>query len=158
MLINEKGRIFGLINIIDLIVIILIAFLAFGFFYHQKNTATAETRTATVKVICPYLRPEVAEQIHEGDQLMARGQLQPVYVKELRVEIGNTSAVNSEGKVVLQKHPFRKDVWLSLEGPISTTGDEIYMAGQEIRAGRKKYLVKTQLFEVEGEILEVDIH
>lgn len=157
-MIDDKGRLFGIINIIDLIVIVVIAIVAVGFFTRDKDTGVAQTPTATVKVLCPYMRPEVAEQIHEGDQLLARGQLQPVYVKELKVVTARDSDTRSDGELVLQEHPFRKDIYLTLEGPVSYTGAEINLAGQQVRAGLDKYIVKTQRFEAEGEILEVKIH
>jgi len=157
LIIDDKGRLFGLINIIDLAVLLLVVFVAFGFFYRDRDAGTAETRTAAVKVICPYLRPEVAAQIHEGDQLLARGQLQPVYVTELRVEKAKDMGTTSDGELLLQEHPFRKDVYLTLEGPVSQTGAELYMAGQQIRAGLEDYIVKTQFFEAKGEILEVRV-
>ena len=156
-MIDDKGRIFGLINIIDLVVLLIIFIVVGGLVLRNKNPEAVETSTATIKVICPYLRPEVAAQIKEGDQLLSRGQLQPVYVKELRVEDANDTAPDSTGRIVLQKHPFRKDVYLTIEGPVSNTGSELYMAGQQIRAGLSKYIVKTQLFEAEGEILEVNL-
>jgi len=155
--IDEKGRIFGLINIIDLIVLILVAVVAVGFFYRQQNPETVVTKTATVKVICPYLRPEVAQQLKEGDHLLARGQIQPAFIKELRVEKANDTAPDSTGTIILQKHPFRQDLYVTIEGPVSATGAELYLAGQQIRAGLDKYILKTQYFEAEAEILEVEI-
>lgn len=157
-MIDEKGRIFGLINVIDLLVLILILVLAGGYFYRSSSADVTQTQTATVKVLCPYLRAEVAEQIHEGDQLLARGQLQPVYVTEVKVVNAKDTEPDDQGKIILQDHPFRKDVYLTLEGPIAMTGAEINMAGQQVRAGMDKYTMKTQLFEVEGEILEVKIN
>jgi len=156
-MIDDKGRIFGLINIIDLVVILLVVILAFGYFYRNRTPDVTETHTATVKVICPYLRPEVAAQLHEGDHLLARGQIQPAYIKELTVEKANDTASDSSGKIILQKHPFRQDVFVTLEGPVSYTGAEIYMAGQQIRAGLDDYILKTQFFEATGEILEVNV-
>lgn len=157
-MIDEKGRLFGLINIIDLVVLLLILLLAGGYFYRQNQQAPAETYTATVKVLCPYLRPEVAEQIHQGDELVARGQVQPVRVTELRVLTARDSDTRADGELVLQQHPFRKDVYLTLEGPVSFTGAEVFLAGQPVRAGIDKYIFKTQTVEVEGEILSVDVH
>ncbi|MGS0763248.1 DUF4330 domain-containing protein [Syntrophomonas curvata] len=156
-MLDEKGRLFGFINIIDLLVLILILVVAAGFFYKHKNAAPVATHTARVKVICPYLRPEVAEQIHDGDQLLARGQLQPVYIKDVEIVTARDSDTRDDGTLVLQQHPFRKDVYLTLEGPVSYTGAEIYMAGQGIRAGLDKYILKTQVVEVTGEILEVEV-
>lgn len=156
-MLDEKGRLFGFINIIDLLVLILILVVAAGFFYKNKNAAPVATHTAKVKVICPYLRPEVAEQIHDGDQLLARGQIQPVYIKDVKIVTARDSDTRSDGTLVLQQHPFRKDVYLTLEGPVSYTGAEVYMAGQGIRAGLDKYIMKTQVVEVTGEILEVEI-
>ena len=156
-MIDEKGRLFGFINIIDLTVLILILVVALGFFYRHQNADPVVTNTATVKVICPYLRPEVAEQIHAGDQLLARGQLQPVSIKDVKVVTARDSDTRADGTMVLQQHPFRKDVYLTLEGPVSYTGAELYMAGQGIRAGLDKYILKTQVVEVTGEILEVEV-
>jgi len=152
---DEKGRLFGLINVIDLLVLILIVVLVGAYFYRTGTPEVTESLTAEVKVLCPYLRPEVAEQIHEGDQLLARGQLQSAYVKELRVENAKDSEPDDNGIIILQDHPFRKDVYLTLEGPITTNGAEVFLAGQQVRAGIDKYIMKTQLFEAEGEILEV---
>ena len=158
-MLDEKGRLFGFINIIDLLVLILILVVAAGFFYKHKNAAApVETHTAKVKVICPYLRPEVAEQIHDGDKLLARGQLQPVYIRDVEIVTARDSGTRDDGTLALQQHPFRKDVYLTLEGPISYTGAEIYMAGQGIRAGLDKYILKTQIVEVAGEILEVEVN
>jgi hypothetical protein len=156
-MIDDKGRLFGLINIIDLVVLILIVVIAGAYFYRNASSEPAATQTATVKVLCPYLRPEVAEQIKVGDQLLARGQLQPVYVKEVRVVNAKDTEPDDNGKIILQDHPFRKDVYLTLEGPVSATGAEIYLAGQQVRAGMDKYIMKTQFFEVQGEILEVTV-
>ncbi|MGI6452590.1 MAG: DUF4330 domain-containing protein [Syntrophomonadaceae bacterium] len=154
-MLDEKGRLFGLINIVDLAVVLLILVLAGGYFWSKRAPADTAVNTATIKVICPYLRPEVARQIHEGDQLLARGQIQPVFIKEIRVEPANDTASDAKGQIILQKHPFRQDVYLTIEGPIANTGGELYLAGQQIRAGLDKYIVKTQFFEAQGEILEV---
>lgn len=134
-MIDDKGRIFGLINVIDLVVLLIIFIVVGGLVLRNKNPEAVETRTATIKVICPYLRPEVAAQIKEGDQLLARGQLQPVYVKELRVEDANDTAPDSTGKIVLQKHPFRKDVYLTIEGPVSNTGQNCIWPASKLEPG-----------------------
>lgn len=154
-MIDSKGRLFGLINIIDLAILILLLVLVGAYFYRDRGATETSAPMATVKVLCPYLRPEVALQIHEGDQLLARGQLQPVFVKELRIEQARDSEPDAKGKIILQEHPFRKDVYLTLEGPVSINGAEIYLAGQQVRAGIDKYIMKTQYFEAEGEVLEV---
>ncbi|MGR6837144.1 DUF4330 domain-containing protein [Syntrophomonas erecta] len=156
-MIDDKGRLFGIINIIDLVVLLLIVVVALGYFYRDRNADPAVTRTAEVKVICPYVRPEVAEQIKVGDQLVARGQVQPVKVTELRIETARDTDTRADGELILQKHPFRKDIYLTLEGPISNTGAELYLAGQQVRAGLDKFIVKTEIFEVQGEILEIKI-
>lgn len=158
MIIDDKGRLFGWINVIDLAILVLIVLVAGGYFYRQNNEAVTEQPTVTVKVLCPYLRPEVAEQIHKGDQLLARGQLQPVYVTELTVTKARDTEPDDRGIIILQDHPFRKDVYLTLEGPGTVNGAEVYVAGQQVRAGMDKYIMKTQWFEVEGEILEVTLH
>jgi hypothetical protein len=157
-MIDDKGRLFGLINVIDLIVILLVVALAGGFLWSKRDTGPVTVQTATVKVICPYVRPEVAEQLKVGDQLMARGQLQPVYVTELTVVTARDTGTAASGELMLQQHPFRQDMYITLEGPISFTGSEIYMAGQQIRAGLDKYTMKTQKFEVLGEILGIEIN
>lgn len=157
-MIDEKGRLFGLINIIDLVILAIVIILAGTYFYRSAGSEPEAAQTATVKIICPYLRPEVAEQIHSGDQLLARGQLQPAYVKEVRVENAKDTEPDDNGRIILQDHPFRKDVFLTLEGPAVMTGGEVYLVGQQVRAGIDNYIMKTQYFEAQGEILEVTIN
>ena len=156
-MIDDKGRLFGLINIIDLAVVLIVIVLVAGYFWTKRETGPVQVQTAAVKVLCPYVRPEVAEQLQVGDQLMARGQLQPVYVTELTVVTARDTGTAADGELVLQQHPFRQDMYITLEGPISYTGAEIYMAGQQIRAGLDKYIMKTQIFEAQGEILGIEI-
>lgn len=158
MIIDDKGRLFGWINVIDLVILILIVVVAGGYFYRQSHETVTEQPVATVKVLCPYLRPEVAAQVHEGDQLLARGQLQPVYITEATVTNARDTEPDDRGIIILQDHPFRKDVYLTLEGPAAVNGAEVSLAGQQVRAGMDKYIMKTQWFEVEGEILEVTLH
>lgn len=157
-MIDEKGKLFGFINIIDLVVILLILAVGGAWYYKHQQPEQAATHTATVYIQCPNLLPVVADQIRKGDQLLARGQLQPVVVKSIRMEAARDSDTGPDGQLVIQTHPFRKDVYLTVEGPISYTGGEIYMAGQAIRAGIDKYKFKTQLVEVDAQILKIEIH
>lgn len=157
-MIDEKGKLFGFINIIDLVVILLILAVGGAWYYRHQEPVQVATHTATVYMECPNLLPEIADQIKTGDKLMARGQLQPVVVKSVRMEAAKDSDTGPDGQLVIQKHPFRKDVYLTVEGPISYTGAEIYMAGQAIRAGIDKYKFKTQLVEVDAQILKIEVH
>lgn len=160
MLIDEKGRLFGKLNLVDLGVILLAVILIAGFLYKDKAAGTAsEGRTVILKVVSPNQYPGVGENLKVGDILVASGAPTSARITSVEVLPAKWVSPDSSGKQVLSNNPFRKDVHLTIEGKTTqVTPGEITLAGQKVRAGKKDFVVKTQLVEMaESIIISVEV-
>lgn len=160
--IDEKGKMFGKINVIDLLVLIAILFVCIilggKFLGNNTNLGGSTKLTYTVKI------ENVAEDVYLAiekmelpDQLMAAGDL-------LNGKVISLSAEKSKHQV-LQVVPNAKGAPSSVTLTAPDTYDlvftiEAYVANdvknelgtQEIRVG-KTHIVKTQHFELEDGVI-----
>lgn len=157
-LIDDKGKIFGLINIIDLTVILLILLVAAGAYYKlnsdQGGIAAAKEIEFTVMVPC--VRPKLAETVQVGDKMVAGDSYQAVTVKSVEVKPAFGVYTSSDGSRVETTDPYLKDIFVVLEGKTVISGATINMGGQEIRVGRE-YYVKSLTYEHKGTIMDITI-
>lgn len=158
-MIDKQGKLFGKINIIDLVVVLLVLLLAVGVLYRQKaDNVIVNPETVTMKVVCPFVYPDVVPSIEVGDQLVANAQPVPVYVTEKEVKPATVTVSKTDGSMVLRTNPFRKDIFLTIEGKTSAiTAGEITLGGQKVRVGKEDYYVKTKTCDLEATILSLDV-
>ncbi len=155
---DQKGRLFGLINIIDLAFILVFLALFVGFFYlNKKPGAMGEEKTVTVTVVLTLVHPDAVDKLQPGDQLVARGQFVPVFVKDVEVRDSLYVVETDDGRRVLTTDPYRKDMIVTIEGKTSNFGAEIRLGGQPIRAAFEDYYVKTRTFEWKGTIVDLQV-
>lgn len=154
-MIDEQGRLFGKINLIDLAVILIAVVLIAGFLYRDRAAGTdSEGRTVILTVVAPGKYPGVSDNLKVGDQLVANGALTSARITSIEVKPANWVASNAEGKMVLSANPFRKDIFLTIEGQSTqVTPAEITLAGQKVRAGKEDFVVKTQKVEMDDCII-----
>jgi len=160
LLIDDKGRLFGKLNLIDLGVLLLVVILVTGFLYKDKAAGTAsEGQTVILQVVSPAQYPGVGEKIKVGDILVASGAPTSARITSVEVRPANWVAANSEGKMILSQNPFRKDVYVTIEGKTTqVTPGEITFAGQKVRAGKKDFVVKTKTVEMaDSTIISVEV-
>ena len=91
--VDEKGKIFGRLNIIDLLVVLLLiaAVALVGYkATHRAENAGGGTTVLTYTVECDAIKPEVYESVkafveasEEGDQLMANGEMVTAWVTDV---------------------------------------------------------------------------
>lgn len=159
VMIDKQGKLFGKINVIDLVVLLAVLLLVGGFLYREKGTANvAASKTVTLRVVCPYVYPDVAENLKVGDQLVASSALIDAHITKLDVKPAQTTVTMPDRSMILTTNPFRKDIFLEIEGQtLAVTPAEISLGGQKVRAGKEDYFVKTQKVELEATILKVDV-
>ncbi|SHG42921.1 protein of unknown function [Thermosyntropha lipolytica DSM 11003] len=159
MIIDDKGRLFGLINVIDLIILLIIALLIVGYIYRGRATpVSSEPQTVRLKVVCPAVYPGVENNLKTGDRLIAAGAVTSAEIKEIEVKPAAWVTTNAQGQMVLTTNPFRKDIHLTIEGTSTQAGPAgITLAGQSVRAGKEDFVVKTQLVELKATIVSVEI-
>ena len=160
-MIDEKGRLFGKLNIVDLLVIlvVLIAVVVLGvkFLGGREGSAVNPTTTpVTYTVLVTGVRPEVYESIQEyiPGQLMASGEMLDGYVTAVTaVEHEEQITVSTTGNaVVFPLNQGLLDLTFTVEcnvvNPVTTE-----IGTQEVRVG-KSHILKTDRFEVVGLITD----
>ena len=156
-LFDKKGKVFGLINIIDLIILLVIVLVAAGAAYkYTHKTAQGEIKTVEFKVMVPCVRPELAGAVKVGDKMVKDNYYTPVTVKSVDIKPGMSVNINAAGQKVIAYDPYLKDVFVVNGGTVNISSATITMGGQEIRIG-KDYYVKSRDYELKGIIMGITI-
>lgn len=147
-IIDEKGRLFGKLNLIDLLVVLLILAVVFALVWKlgvgkaaQKATAQTYDVSFTVAVedvdeqICQYAETQV------GEKIVNSGKVLNAVLTDVKYE------ANEDGKQTL---------YLSIDG-VCTMSELVYKLGpQDVRVGFE-YIVKTSSFELTGIVCTMEI-
>ena len=158
--IDQKGKIFGKLNVIDLIVILLIivvlALVGYKLvFSNGAMSGGGQKIVYTVKV--EGVEPEVYEFIQESlpSQLMSSNEMLDAYVTAVEGTLVDTYQMvwnSNTGSQELQRvSSGTYDMVFTIEGTIQNTVSS-ELGSQEIRVG-KSHIVKTDLFELEHGVI-----
>ncbi|RJX16929.1 MAG: DUF4330 domain-containing protein [Ammonifex sp.] len=157
-LLDEKGKIFGLINVIDAVILLVILMLAGGAAYKFLRPAAVTPPTGiefTVRI--PALPPESASVVKVGDRMVAGASYIGLTVKDVTVEPALTTEPDAAGQKVLARDPYFKDLLVTLEGKVPIPTAQIKISTQEVRVGRD-YFVKSLTYEFRGTIIKVTLN
>ena len=162
-IINEKGKLFGLINIVDLIVLIVIVALvaAMGVRYMSGRSQQGETQASSEEMYCyativaRLQPPEMGEYLNVGDHLVANGSFTDAEIVSVDVEPGAYVGVNDEGVAVESTHPIWKDITVVAKQKLDPNAVTLKLGGQEIRVGYD-YILKTQNVEADAVIRGIE--
>lgn len=164
-LIGKKGRIFGRINLIDLVVVIatvLVFVLAFFVVLRGgKVTLLPEDKEIELTVLVYECHPELVSAFHVGDVVKRKDTQGPMgVIKKIKIEPAVTVTKNYEGKYVIAISPVEKDVYLTLTCK-GRAGKDIITTGNEVlrmTAPRdKKFAISTKWFEGEAYIVDLKV-
>lgn len=162
-LIDEKGKLFGKLNIVDLVVVVLIvaiiAAVGVRFTSSKLNanglTPASEDKYCYVTAFASLQVPEVAEELHIGDHIAAGGKYTNAEIVDIKVQPAAYIGVNSEGKAVYSEHPLWKDITVVIKEKVDPSNITLKVGGQEARVGFS-YIVKTQTVEANAKIRGVE--
>lgn len=164
-ILDQKGRLFGIINIVDLILIIVIIAIAWVGFskFSAHGGITSDNQfveikhgEAIIKVKIPLVEPAMAESLHKNDYLVTGDVLTKSYIQDLAVKDGIYERTSSDGTVVVGKHPYKKDIYITIYGYVTLEGATIKLDKQTVRVGKTFYL-KTKTTELVGIVTGVNI-
>ncbi|WP_026487338.1 DUF4330 domain-containing protein [Caldanaerobius polysaccharolyticus] len=156
-LIDDKGKIFGIINLIDLIVALLIILIIGGLVYKtQSGKNVAQLKEVYITVRVPNLLPDTAASLKPGDKLISGNYYTTDEIVDVKVSPALSVNTNSEGKMVLTTNPYRKDAIVLIKAHLDTSSPTVRMGQQDIRVGNQ-ITVKTHFTVVQGEIIKVDV-
>ena len=162
-MIDEKGRLFGKINIVDLLVIlvVLIAAVVLGLKFLKPNVTGGELETedglvpVTYTVLVENVRPEVYESVQKyiPGTMMASGELLDGQIVDVdaATHYNDFLVETDDGAELIEVDQGRLDLTFTIQcnvaNPITTL-----IGSQEVRVG-KTHIVKTDKFEMVGTIL-----
>lgn len=163
-IVDEKGRLFGRINVIDLIVLVLIvavaAVVALKFLGKDAgipgdNSTTQIEYTVKVPLVQESVYETVKAQVEaggEGAQLMADGSMLDAYVLEVSSEPYLIPVEKDDGTVVASAQPGYVTVNFTIRATITNPITQA-VGTQEVRIG-KTHIVKTKTFELVNGIIQ----
>lgn len=170
-IIDEKGRLFGKVNIIDLLVLILAAAVALFLVVKQVGKRpgsdspvnSGEPITVTYRVAVNSVGAEsydvvrrfVDKAADKKDQLMTGTQLLDGYVVDCVAVPHVTYTTNADGQLLRVESTgddTRLDLTFTLEATVTNTVTNA-VGSQEVRVGNSQY-VKTPHFDFYGTILD----
>ncbi len=159
-LINEKGKLFGLVNIIDLCVILIIAIIIAGGFKLFGNRWSSVKPNGTVKVQLEVagIRNESVEALKIGDALSfydENTQFGKIAEKKTAPYIETIQTSNNE--LVKTESPDKYAVTLIVECDAYITDDVVIIGGQPTRIGNQ-FTLKNRTISVIGTVMQVDIN
>ena len=148
-IVDEKGRLFGKINLIDLLVIVLliaaVAAVAWKLVGKQAAETVADTgRTITYTVTVEDVNREAAE--------FAATQIGKSLVNNSKV----VDAAITDAAVTEREDGTHVDLAVTIEGQGQFTGNVYKVGPQEIRVGYE-YILKTSEFELTGLISALEV-
>ncbi len=163
-LVNEKGKLFGIINPVDLLAIIVVIAVVGGIAWQLLGNKVTEVVSPNVKmtteVVVSGAPPDLCEEVERqnlvSQQLVATNTFLDAYITDVRFEDYVVQVQTDDGKIVNATDPTKKNIVFVLSSEVVRNTASPKIGNQEVKAGRT-YLVKTQTFEVSGTIYYVEI-
>ncbi|MGQ9531463.1 MAG: DUF4330 domain-containing protein [Desulfotomaculales bacterium] len=156
-LVDERGRFLGLVNVIDLLVVLAILLVVGGVAYKLLVPAGRAAATAVeAEILAPKVYPAVAAAVRPGDRLVAGNAYTQAEIKAVRTTPARVATPRSDGTLVLAEDPQLRDLYITIGGTATMGGSTLTLAGQELRAGREFY-VKSLTYEIKGTVLRVTL-
>ena len=163
-IINDKGKLFGIINVVDLLILIAIIAVAgaigWQLFGAQVNDAVSPQVELTAEVViigtAPRLVQEIERQDLVGQRLVSGNEYMNATITDVWMEDYVMQAIRDDGVIVDATDPSKKDVVVQIKTTVAKGTASPKIGSQELRAG-KTFIVKTQTFECSGTIRYVEI-
>lgn len=159
-LMDKKGKIFGLINIIDLAVLLIVAVLIVGGAYRFKQAQTdvvVESQKTIVTVEIGEVRQPTVDAINVGDELYHydRGQYYGKVIDK-QVESFKEPVETDGGKLVAADVPGKFNIILTVEANSTNTKDAIVIGGEQTRIGTQ-YRLKNKMVAFFGTVFDIEL-
>jgi len=158
-IIDDKGRLFGKFNILDLGIILMILVLGLAGFYKLKanNVATfIKPKPVDIRVIVRAREQTSLDEIKVGDILkeydtgIVLGEIKSIDIKPAVIEVETV-----DGEIKLAEIPERYDFYIDIDASATINENSIVSGNKELRIGNKLVL-RTKTYALESYILEIN--
>lgn len=162
-LIDEKGKLFGLVNVVDVIVVVAIIAVAGAIGVRLLGSRVTEVISektecfAEVAIVgaAPRIYEEVLRQELPGQRLVSGNEYLNATVVDVWLEDYVMQIPTADGRIVDAMDPTKKTIIVLLQTTVAKDTPSPKIGSQELRSGRT-YIVKTQTFESSGTIRYVE--
>lgn len=158
-IINEKGRLFGIINPVDLVILLVVLLAAAGIGVKVFGAAEAAVEKdmvmATVTVQCRGAMPEIVAGIQNsnpvGQTLLSNNATTQGTIKSVAYSDYMNIATTDKGEFLYKVDPIRKNLTFTIEAPVDRASNAPSIGAQEIRVGAS-FSIKTKYIHINGTI------
>ena len=165
-IVDEKGKLFGIINIVDLLVVLFILAVVGGVVWKifgagisnaalEASTAkngTDVTYTVRVSGVRDNVRDDILAMEFPQQLGINEGLVDASYI--VSVDVEPSTALSTDGEFAQMVEYDRNDLIFTIEARVPK-GDFITVGSQEVRVG-KAHTVKSQFIEFNGTIESVE--
>lgn len=160
--IDEKGKLFGKVNIIDLAVILLVLFLVAAVGYKvlgPKAQSSPNAQGEITAVIKSTFKTDNVVASFQKDQKLVFGTdyIPDSFIEDVKAVPADYITTDAQGKMHVEKHPYLKDVYITIRAKVNTNAPILKVGSQEICQG-KNYIVKTQTSEITGSVETITVN
>ncbi|MDI3480561.1 MAG: hypothetical protein PWQ97_216 [Tepidanaerobacteraceae bacterium] len=158
VLIDDKGKIFGIINIIDLLVILLIVGVVGRYAVKSSiKLAGVQTRNIQLTLLVKDVREATSSVMKKGDVVReARTNLVLGKVTGVEVKPADTLVNTADGRVVNYPNPILKDVYITVVGTGTAGENAIVVGNSEVRIGTQLN-IKTNIYAVITTVMGIKV-
>lgn len=140
-IINEKGKLFGIINIIDLavavIIVLLIGVIGYKVLGSKIQPQNVETKDVTF-VAKISLKPKYyLNSIKAGDKIVSGTNETSATIEKITSNPGDMTVTTSNGSIVYARHPTLYDFYITVKMKVTTNTAVLKLGVQEIKVGSK---------------------
>lgn len=164
MKLMKNGRLFGKLNVIDLIVILLVVAVAAAFIVKRsgavENAALsgAKQEEISYSVLCRMvpigLLPEAEKEV--GNQLMSNGEMiESCFVESVEKVPYYELYVDADGEMQKAESEEYCSLLFTIGGTAPYLDNAYQLGSQEVRVG-KSHIVKTKTIELTGTVISME--
>jgi hypothetical protein len=152
-IVNEKGRLFGKVSIIDFFVLILILLVVgfAGYKYISNSNSNPNTEEVTFTVKCTAKNEAYIKFLHVKDNLISSNTKMDAYIEAVSYTPAIVAGNDIDGKPVYSTDPIKKDVIVTIKMKHDPSSPLIKMGVQEISVNNS-FTLKTEFANFVGTI------
>lgn len=159
-IVDKNGKLFGIINIMDIIIILLVILIGVTFYnkLNNKGDSSVSSTKHEIYIVAEAHNqaPDITESIKKGDTLVAQNIYQNGEIDYVNITDDNYVTTTKEGKLILEKRTDKKKIEVGINCAANINGPYIESGGQEIKVG-KSYWIKTSKGQIRGYIKEIKL-
>ena len=134
-IINEKGKLFGIINVVDLLVLVaaiaVVAGVGYKLFAKQIKEVASPQVSLTMTIRVRGATPFLVNEVHGNSYVNAQ-------ITDMKIDDYNQQVTTADGRIVTATDPEKKDLVFTITTKVSKGTPAPAIGTQEVRAGRTR--------------------